>query len=459
MKRPRLQVMLLAPLLATAILGSLGLGVYVDRAVERDLLATIDADLSRTAAALSNAGPTGEPGQGPPDLTADRPLRGVLAPDGLLLAGSDIELSSFVSEIAALSDTTSLTTLDGDTRYRVASRAQPDGTTVVVALSLGEVDASLASLRRNLLLGGIVLVSLQALIAVWVARLVGRPVARLSKAAHRVSEGDLEADLGPPAGPRETAALTEDLTVMIAQLRDTIARSDESASEAQRARADMEHFMADAAHELRTPLTALRGYSELFEAGMLDDAGLQRAMKRIGGESERLTDLVNDLLNLVRPSDTANWEEVDLAAIVSAVVYDLRAAHPSHPITHDIESHSSFVVSGDPARLHQAVLNLAANACQHTASGTPVELQLARDATAVVVRIVDHGDGIDADAAEGLFAAFARGDESRSRRSHDGAGLGLALVRRIAERHRGTIAVESTPGGGATFCLRIPRGK
>ncbi len=457
MKRPPLQVMLLAPLLATVLLGSLGLGLYVSSAVERDLLATVDADLSRTIGAQGGGGRGAGPAPQPDDLAVEKPLAGVLGPDGSLLAGSEQLLVLNQDHIAALVGSTEIATLDGTTRYRVATRVQPDGTTLVVALSLADVDASLASLRRNLLLGGVVLVSLQALIAVWVARVIGQPVIRISRAAHLVSEGDLDADLGPPAGPRETAALTEDLSRMIAQLRGTITRSEESASEARRARSDMEHFMADAAHELRTPLTALRGYSELYEAGMLDDDGLQRAMQRIGGEAERLADLVNELLNLVRPSDGSNWEEVDLAAVASAVAYDLRAAHPTHAITLTMAPKATFVVLGDPARLHQAVLNLGANACQHTEPETPVELTLATDKEAVVVCVVDHGDGIDPATAEVLFAPFARGDESRSRRSHDGAGLGLALVRRIAEGHNGGVTVEATPGGGATFCLRIPQ--
>lgn len=456
MRRLPLRAMMLVPLLATLALGSLGLGVFVHRAVEQDMTSSVDAELTRAAQAPRGAGPDG--GFAPDGAEAiDPPISGVLAPDGSPVRGSDEIAALLGDEVTALAGATGTTTIDGDPRYRVASELQSDGTTFLVALSLRDVDASLVSLRRNLLLGGIVLVILQALIVGWVAGAVGRPVRRISQAAHRVSEGDLDADLGPPTGPRETATLTEDLTSMISQLRDTISRSDEAASEAMRARADMERFMADASHELRTPLTALRGYSDLFEAGMLDEDGLKRAMQRIGGESERLAVLVTDMLNLVRPSDTSARQTVDLAAIVSAAAYDLRAAHPSHQVTHDLQSDDRSEVYGDPARLHQAVLNLGANACQHTPSGTAVELAVRETAEAVTVKVVDHGPGVDIAAAEVLFTPFSRGDESRSRRSHDGAGLGLALVRRIADQHNGQVTVEPTPGGGATFCLQIPR--
>ena len=230
-----------------------------------------------------------------------------------------------------------------------------------------------------------------------------------------------------------------------------------AATDATRAKHDMERFIADASHELRTPLTALKGYSDLYKNGMLDDAGIKRAMGRIGSESERLTRLVTDLLKLVRTSQVE--ESVDLAAIVSAVCHDVQAANPDRHISINIVNNQPepLTVTGDAHHLHQAVLNLAANACHHTPGSTPVELGVMADEQSVFVSVIDHGPGVDQATADQLFLPFTRGDESRSRTSHDGAGLGLALVHQIAEQHQGSVVVTETPGGGATFTIRVPR--
>ena len=177
----------------------------------------------------------------------------------------------------------------------------------MVALPLTDVDESLSSLRRNLAIGGIGLFAAQALVIAYVVRVVNRPVRRLSTTSHRIAEGDLDAVVPAGSGPREVADLADDLNEMVDRLRSTIAERQAAASEAERAREDMERFMADASHELRTPLTALKGFSELHAEGMLDDDGIDRAMARIGTESERLTTLVNDLLRLLRTWTWPRW--------------------------------------------------------------------------------------------------------------------------------------------------------
>ncbi|MEZ5371801.1 MAG: HAMP domain-containing sensor histidine kinase [Microthrixaceae bacterium] len=473
----------MAPLLAMLAIGSGGLAMFVQRAVGDDLLAGVDAELVRAMGGQTpRQGPDGRSGAGdqpgPPggsqrdpdpqgtaggseesvdDVSTDeRPIQLILDQEGTIVGGTEADAAVLGNQASELAGLEGFVTIGDDPHYRVNAVRRSNGDSSIMALPLAEMDASLASLRRNLVIGVCVLVALQALGVLVVARAVGRPVVRLSAAAHRVSAGDLDTELGPPGGPRETAALNRDVAAMLTRLRATITRQEAATADAVAARADMERFMADASHELKTPLTALRGYSELYAGGMLDDEGLTRAMGRIGSESARLADLVDDLLNLVRPVDEVARERVDLAAIVSAVAHDLRAAHPTHRIHHDIERHDHVEVTGDPARLHQAVLNLGANACRHTPAGTRVAFEVASDASSAIVGVIDNGPGIPTGRVEGLFTPFARGDDSRSRRTHDGAGLGLALVRRIAEQHGGEVEHRHTPGGGATFTLRLP---
>ncbi|MEM9892071.1 MAG: HAMP domain-containing sensor histidine kinase [Actinomycetota bacterium] len=491
MSRLPLRWLLLWPSLAFLSVGAVALGVFVERSVQRDLVAFVDDELARAligqgqlgAGTGTGEGPvgTGEgpvggrgvpPGQGAPGTAEatvggdggggqsgavgpEAPLQFVIGSDGVVTRLSAVGDESPLTDelVAPLAGTSQRISLDTEPRYRVRSAPGPDGTTVVMALSLSQVDESLASLRRNLLVGGIVLFGLQAL-AIWsIAGLVARPVNRMGDVAHRIAGGELDADVVAPSGPRETADLAADLATMLDRLRSTIAERERSAATAHRARRDMERFLADASHELSTPLTALKGYSDLHAHGMLQGEDVDRAMARVGSESERLHRLVVELLHLVKDEHVA--QEVDVGAVASAVVHDVRAAHPGRAIGLSVPT-DPLVVVGDPHRLHQAVLNLVANACHHTPAEVAVDVIVAPSDDRAEIRVVDHGPGVDPEVADELFLPFTRGDASRSRRSHDGAGLGLALVRRIAEQHLGRASVGPTEGGGATFVLSLP---
>ncbi len=152
-------------------------------------------------------------------------------------------------------------------------------------------------------------------------------------------------------------------------------------------------------------------------------------------------------------------EPVDVAAIAEVVVADLQAAHPDHHITLGVTG-EGHVVIGSPARLHQAILNLGANACHHSNPADPVSVDVAsRPGTVpetVCVRVVSHGPGVDPVDCDRVLLPFYRADRARRRHGRTGAGLGLALTKRIADHHDGTIALKTTPGGGATFVLSLP---
>ena len=464
MRRVGLGPMLLGPLIAALVVGSALLGFFIHRSVERDQIAAIDSELVRALPiALDDRNPSLRPdgarvppdadvtfGQAPQDLIIDQDG----APTGPI--GSAAELAS--RDLSEFIGVRALQTIDGDPRLRVTSRPQPDGTTALVAFSLADVDASLASLRRSLLIGTGVLLVVQALIARWVVSSVRRPIARLSDSAHRVAAGELAAPIGPASGPAEVHSLTADMESMVGRLRTTIEERERAAMVAERAREDMQQFMADASHELRTPLTAISGYADLHQQGMLRADDVDRAMGRIGAESERLRELANDLLRLVRPTDPDAVGPVDIGAVASAVVHDLRAANPNHNLQIDL-CPGELVVQGDDRRLHQALLNVAGNACHHTPDGSSVAVTVERTDGRVSVIVDDDGSGFDLDVAESALEPFTRADRSRSRDSHDGAGLGLSITRRIVEQHGGTVTLGAAPAGGARVRLDLPDGR
>jgi two-component system OmpR family sensor kinase len=466
MKRPTLLTMMLVPTLLTITVGFAGFGAYVERIESRSRLADIDDELVRAeAGGAAGQRPTNTPVPGPvgaPDDSAptssvavDRPVELIVAPDGAILqtTGADNPFTS--EELAVLATQNGqVTAANGEFRALVSPLA--DGTRSVTALPLDGFNAAVNDFRRALLAGGIVVIMLEALVIWLVAKVVSRPVVRMTGTATRVADGQLDTAVGPPSGSRETAQLAVDLERMLIRLRATLETSESSATDARTARDQMERFLADVSHEFRTPLTALHGYSDLYAKGMLDDEAVERAMQRMGSESARLNSLVNDMMQLARKGSADSEPEVfDLADIIRDVVEDLRSAHPGRAIGSRIPSGIDPRIVGIPGQIHQALLNLGANACAY--SNDHVHIALAADGTHLELSVVDHGPGIDEADRERILQPFVRLDASRTRNGAGGAGLGLALTNQIAASHQGTIRVDETPGGGATLTLRLPR--
>ena len=472
MNRLPLRWVVLLPLLATITLGFLVFALYVDHSDRTARIAAIDKELARAERADPAApSPGSQDGEGaPPPALADPttvglepPVHLVLDDDGGVTATSGAAnpfAPTALAELAATSRRTFVEVAD----HRVLVSPRPDGQVTVTALSLEGFRAATAALRRTLVLGGLILVGLESAMAWWLAGRLARPLTTMAATANRIADGALDTEVRPAAGSRELSNLSRDLERMVSRLRESLAERERSEAVATRSRDDMRRFLADVSHEIRTPLTALKGYSDLYAKGMLTEPGsVDRAMSRVGSESVRLHSLVSSMLQLVGSPDSRVRvvRDVDLVDLVRAVRDDLRAAHPGRQVDvvvdHDVDPSLGVRVAGDPDRLHQAVLNLGSNACTHTPAQSSVTLRVVATTTTATVGVVDHGAGIDGAEAEEIFLPFYRTDPSRTRNGSGGAGLGLAITRQVAEEHRGSVEVSLTPGGGATFALRLPR--
>ncbi len=221
-------------------------------------------------------------------------------------------------------------------------------------------------------------------------------------------------------------------------------------------------FVANVSHELRTPLTAVRGYVEALLDGVSDPAESHRFLETIARHTFRMERLVRDLLRLARLD--AGQEPLDKAScaidsLFSAVVAD---------VTSEIEARSqrvvqriapdATVVSGDPAKLHDALRNLLHNATSYAPEGSEIVLTAARRDHRVVLTVADSGPGIPEADLPRVFERFYRVDKARSRNTRDpgGTGLGLAIVKHLIGLHGGTVAVANRPEGGAIFTLELP---
>ena len=363
--------------------------------------------------------------------------------------------------LAVLGATRGPTTTELDD-YRIRVSPRPDRQVQVTAFSLEGYDAETAALRRSLLIGGLVIAALEAAMAWWLASRLVRPLAAMGATANRIADGALETDIRHAGGSLEVTNLATAIDRMVSRLGIALTERERSTAEAVQARDDMKKFLADVSHEIRTPLTALTGYSELYEAGMLIEPGaVDRAMSRVGSESVRLHRLATSMMELVRGGEARAPVviDIDAAQVVQAVVDDVRAANQQRPIDLQIIRPNDATLAGDPDRIHQAVLNLVANACTHTPAATPIDVVLESTPAALTVSVIDHGPGIDEAERQQIFLPFYRVDPSRARAGASGAGLGLAVAQQIAEEHHGSIDLQPTPGGGATFALRLPRSR
>jgi two-component system OmpR family sensor kinase len=217
----------------------------------------------------------------------------------------------------------------------------------------------------------------------------------------------------------------------------------------------LRRFVADASHELRTPLSAVRAYAELYDRGAADHpADLERSMRGISRESERMSLLVDDLLLLARLDDGRPLARVPvrLDEVVGEAVETAQAVEPERPI--ELRADQA-VVLGDRDRLRQIVDNLLANVRAHTPPGTSVAVTVRRENGSAAVAVSDTGPGLEGEHLEHVFERFYRADASRARAS-GGVGLGLAIVAAVAEAHGGRVSARSEPGKGATFEIALP---
>jgi signal transduction histidine kinase len=276
---------------------------------------------------------------------------------------------------------------------------------------------------------------LTAIVGWFVAQRALEPLNLLTQAAKTVSESDLTQRI-PVHGVDEISELTLRFNEMLDRLQLTFA--------AQR------DFVSDAGHELRTPITIIRGHLELLG----DDPTEQReTLDLVTDELDRMSRFVDDLLLLAR-AEQPNFLRMEMVNVAPLAEELFAKAKALGDRQWRLENHAKGWIVGDRQRLTQAVMNLAQNATQHTQPSDTITLGTALDRDKVRFWVRDTGRGIPQAEQARIFERFAR--SSTSRRRSEGAGLGLAIVRAIAQAHGGTVELVSQPDQGATFTLVIP---
>ena len=220
-------------------------------------------------------------------------------------------------------------------------------------------------------------------------------------------------------------------------------------------------FTANVSHELKTPLTSIKGFTDMLSTGMVKDPEDQkRFFSMIGVEVDRLIELINDILKLSELESVAIEqceERADVLEATKAAETLLSQAAASAGIT--------LSVAGMPAeaaipagRLKELMLNLMENGVKYNEPGGRVDVRVSADERFVTATVSDTGIGIPEEARQRIFERFYRVDKGRARKN-GGTGLGLAIVKHILQLYGGSVSVESEPGRGSAFTVKLPRGQ
>ena len=350
------------------------------------------------------------------------------------------------------------------------------------------------------LITGLSLIVLLALGGAW---LIGRglePLDEMTRTANQItSRGDLTARMPDAGEATEIGRLGGAINTMLDRIQQAFTsrlRSEQKVRE----------FAADASHELRTPLTTIRGYAELYRQGALGPDQLPNAMRRIEQESQRMSTLVAELLELARLDRTSSLDlaETDLASLVRDAVADAIAVEPGRPVRAAAPPHLVAVV--DEARIRQVLANLLGNVREHTPPGTPAVVAVGQVDGGALIEVTDAGPGMPAADAARAFDRFHRGADRLADPEKDqdhrgnvadwatvpypvavasgrdgtvsgasaathgrgdlaedpwpdrpsGSGLGLSIVEAIAAAHGGSAMLESAEGMGTRVRVWLP---
>lgn len=313
-----------------------------------------------------------------------------------------------------------------------------------VGESLAPVTATLQSIAIDLLIIIPFVLLLSILGSYWLAKRAFRPMLRLTRTARDIKAGDLHQRVPVPQARDEVQNLALTLNEMIGRL--------DLAFTQQR------RFVADASHELRTPVTVIRSITDVALAQPLDVAEYITVLSDVNAETERLGQLINDLLALARADEgqiPLDCEPVRLDLLASDVVAAIEPLAIERGISLQVGQLQPTTVSGDTARLIQAMMGLVDNALTYTNAGGTVVLNVKVRDEHAYFSVCDTGIGIAPEDVAHIFERFYRADRARSRAA-GGSGLGLAIVEWVVRAHGGSVSVESQEGQGSTFTVILP---
>jgi len=314
---------------------------------------------------------------------------------------------------------------------------------IAVGRSTTDIDESLAGLIRTLAIAGPLTLVLAGAGGIFLAQRALKPVDQITRTAREIEESDLSRRI-PVQSKDELGRLASTLNQMIERLEKAFKRQ--------------QRFTSDASHELRTPLAVIQAESTLALNKERTANEYKQSLEIVSNESMLMAKVVDQLLTLARADsgkEQLSFEEIDLSELLAGVAAHAEILCRDKGLEFYSDRMETILVSGDRAKLRELFLNLLDNAIRYSPDGGKISLTLRRAEEMAVISIADTGIGISEEDIPHIFERFYRVDKARSR-VENGAGLGLAICKYIAEIHGGRIEVISRLGEGSTFSVWLP---
>jgi len=373
----------------------------------------------------------------------------IVVTDGHILSNSSVRLEAAPDNKPATEPTSApagfASVSLGAESYRVltAPVVAADGSRVGLlqtALSERAPQLVAASVAGALAAAGLIVMLIGVVASLWAARASLSPLRVMAGDAASVTHSSPGRRIAYNGPPDELGSLADSLNAMLDRL--------------ERAYTDQRRFVADASHELRTPVAIVRGNIELLRGGKLSEADAAESLEMIETEASRMTRLLDELLALARLEGAMH----DFQPLEVRTMLDEGAARARKLAerTITVSCSSGAWINGDPDLLDQAIVNVLRNAVAHTTSGGHITLSCTATPVAVTMSFTDDGPGIPQADLDRIFDRFYRAQGPRPGDS-GGAGLGLAIAKRLVDLHGGAMAAENAPGGGACFSITLPR--
>jgi heavy metal sensor kinase len=329
----------------------------------------------------------------------------------------------------------------------VARRFAVDGRQYVLlaAESLHSVKSELGVVRHVLFLALPLIVLIAGAGGFLLATKNLAPVRWMAEQARSITDKNLHNRL-------DIGAANEELMMLADSFNELLSRLDRSFE-------TMRRFVADASHELRTPIAVIRGEADVALDHERDPAEYRESLAVVQDEARRLTRLIDDLLNLARADAghvNLHVEEFYVNDLLAECCRSIQAKASAKKINLECRCPEDVAYRGDQELIRRLVLNLIENAIRYTPEGGRVQLDVEDSARDLRIQVADTGIGIPPEIATHVFERFYRGDQARSRQN-GGFGLGLSIVKWIAESHHGSVELTSEPGLGSTFTVLLHR--
>ena len=305
------------------------------------------------------------------------------------------------------------------------------------------MDSTISVMANQLLIATAVCLALCVLLSWFITRRITKPITEFSRVARRLGAGDY------------TVRFTGNGYTEIEDLADTLNYATEEIGKTENLRRD---FLANVSHDLRTPLTMVKAYAEMIrDISGSDEVKRTKHSQVIIDEADRLTALVNDILNLSKlqsGTEELSAEAVDMASLARIVLERFEVYASRDGYAFDFASEGKCIATGDYKRLEQVIYNLTDNAVSHTGENKTVRIRVTDDGGKVRVSVRDFGAGIAPEELDKVWERYYRANQSK--RNVAGSGLGLSIVKSILTAHNATFGVNSNVGEGTEFWFELP---